>query len=146
MSLYINATRSLVAVEYREDHERFLLVEEINSLLEKLCNQRSLLSIEAVQLPDLWIKDRWEHSMLGDFFLNLKLLLVILGKDLELLKGLYGIEGIKTKSLIIANIFHLIRIAITLNRWVLILIICLIDITISYVIDEIFCESRSLRL
>ena len=54
--------------------------------------------------------------MLSDLFLNLKLLLIILGKDLALLKGLYGIEGIKTKSLIIANIFHLIRIAITLNR------------------------------
>jgi hypothetical protein len=55
--------------------------------------------------------------MLCDFFLNLKLLLIILGKDLALLKGLvYGIEGIKTKSLIIANIFHLIRIPITLNR------------------------------
>jgi hypothetical protein len=84
MSLDIYATRSLVAVEYREDHERFLLIEEINSFLEKLCDQRSLLSIEAVQLPDLGIKDRREHSMLSDFFLNLKLLLIILGKDLAL--------------------------------------------------------------
>jgi hypothetical protein len=55
--------------------------------------------------------------MLSDFFLNLKLLLVILRKDLTLLKGLvYGLEGIKTKSLIIANIFHQIRIALALNK------------------------------
>jgi hypothetical protein len=92
------------------------LIEEINGLLEKLRNQRSLLSIEAVQLPDLGIKDRWEHSMLGDFFLNLKLLLIVLGEDLALFKGLYGIEGIKTKSLIIASIFHQIRIALALNK------------------------------
>jgi hypothetical protein len=45
--------------------------------------------------------------MLGNFILNLKLLLVILGKNLALFKGLgHGTEGIALKSPIIADISH----------------------------------------
>jgi hypothetical protein len=80
--LNIDTTRSLVTVEDWKDHEGFLLIEEINSLFEKLSNQRSLLPIDAVKFPYLGIENWGKHLMLIYLILNIKLLLVISGQSL----------------------------------------------------------------
>lgn len=71
VSLNVDTTLSLFAVEDRQDHEGFLMVQEIDGLLEELCYQTSLRAIEAAHLPYLGVHDGRKLDMLSQFDLNI---------------------------------------------------------------------------
>jgi hypothetical protein len=67
VSLYVDASLGLVAVEDRQYHEGFLLVKEIDGLLEELGDQTSLTASQTANLPDLGVHDGRELDMLSLF-------------------------------------------------------------------------------
>jgi len=54
VSLDVDAPWCFIAVEDRKDHERLLLVEEVDGFLEELSDQLTFKSWQALDLPDLW--------------------------------------------------------------------------------------------
>jgi len=71
VSLDVDAPLGLLAVEDRQDHEGFLLVQEIDGLLEELGYQTSLRAIQTAHLPDLGLHDGRKLDMLSQFDLNI---------------------------------------------------------------------------
>jgi len=71
VSLDVDAPLGLLAVEDRQDHEGFLLVQEIDGLLEELGYQTSLRAIQTAHLPDLGFHDGRKLDMLSLFNLNI---------------------------------------------------------------------------
>ena len=67
VSLDVDASLGLVAVEDRQDHEGFFLVQEIDGLLEELGDQTSLTANQTAHLPDLGVHDGRELDMLSQF-------------------------------------------------------------------------------
>lgn len=57
VSLDVYAPLGLFAIEDRQDHEGFLLVEEIDGLLEELGYQTSLTAVQTANLPYLRVHD-----------------------------------------------------------------------------------------